>query len=154
MIFVDSNAFVVLIIGLMDVNILSSHKRTSIYEAEDFDNLMSYIESLDSIITTPHVLAEVDNLLNDFSGHQKHPYIKAITNLIKTSTERHVSSLDVVSNHHFYELGLSDAIILYLKDEYHLLITADSKLSDHAKSLGIMVLDLVEYRNSRLKTGN
>lgn len=149
MVFVDSNAFIILIIGLMDLNLLATHKRTSIYEAKDFETLLAFIESFDKIITTPHVLTEVDNLLNDFSGNQKYPYIKTITELVKLTSEKYIRSIDVIDDHHFFELGLSDSIILHLRSEYDLLITADSNLSDHAKSLNILVLDLVEYRNSR-----
>ena len=149
MVFVDSNAFVVLIIGLMDPHWLKDHKTTSIYEEQDFNNLKNAIGTFENILTTPNVLTEVDNLLNSFSGHQKHPYIKAITDIVRITSERLVSSLDVIDYYYFRDLGLTDSIILHLRPEYELLVTADSGLSDHALSLGIPVLDLVAYRNNR-----
>lgn len=36
MILIDTNALVVLIVGLLDTGLLNRHKRTSIYEIEDF----------------------------------------------------------------------------------------------------------------------
>jgi len=150
MVFVDSNALVVLIIGLMDIRLLKDHNKTSIYESEDFYNLSNAIVSLDNILTTPHVLTETDNLLNKFSGHHKYTYVKTVSELIKKSSERFIKSLDVIDHYHFSDLGLTDSVILHLRPYYNLLITADSALSDHARSLEIPILDLVAYRNNRL----
>jgi len=150
MVFIDSNAFVVLVIGLMNPNWLKDNPKTSIYNEQDFNNLM-HIIGTNKILTTPNILTEVDNLLNKFSGHKKYPYIKTMMDIVKNTTEKYISSVDVVSNYHFQNLGLTDSIILHLRNEYKFLITADSDLSDHAFSLGIPVLDLVAYRNSRFQ---
>lgn len=46
MIFVDTNALILLVVGLIDKSLISSHKRTSIYESVDFDNLAFLIGDL------------------------------------------------------------------------------------------------------------
>ena len=75
MILVDSNAFVILVLGLMDKNLINKHKRTSIYEEIDYYNLIEIIgDDLSKIITLPNIWAEVDNLLNDFKGNYKYQY--------------------------------------------------------------------------------
>lgn len=40
MILIDTNALLVLIIGLINPRLFSNHKRTSIYEEQDFKNLL------------------------------------------------------------------------------------------------------------------
>ena len=70
MIFVDTNAFILLIVGLIDKSLISSHKRISIYESIDFENLAFLMRDLEKVVITPNVLAEEDNLLNNFQkGH-------------------------------------------------------------------------------------
>lgn len=51
----------------------------------------------------------------------------------------------------FYDLGLTDALILHEARNCQLLITSDSKLSDHAIAHGIQVYDLIKAKNEKLK---
>ena len=76
MILIDSNALVVLLIGLMDMSLIGVHKRASIYEEQDFNDLLFVIESFDNLVVLPNVWTEVDNLLNDFAGDHKYLYIE------------------------------------------------------------------------------
>lgn len=41
MILIDSNSLVVLILGLIDPELINTHKKTSIYDEEDFYKLLS-----------------------------------------------------------------------------------------------------------------
>lgn len=148
---IDSNALVVLLIGLMDPRLLRNHKRTSIYDENDFYELLQAIGGLKQIIILPNVWTEVDNLLNNFSGQYKYDYILTIANLIKESTEIYISSETVVERFEFYELGLTDSLILEEAKRCQLLITSDSRLSDFAIAHGIAVYDLVKAKNEKLK---
>lgn len=98
----------------------------------------------------PNVWTEVDNLLNNFTGEHKYQYILKITKIIKESSEQFMSSLIAINSHSFYDLGLTDSLLLNLAKECELLITSDSSLSDYAIANGIKVFDIVKNRNSRL----
>lgn len=148
---IDSNALVVLIVGLIDPRLFKNHKRTSIYDEEDFLELLSIIGNLDRIVILSNVWAEVDNLLNDFSGNYKYQYITNISNLIKLTTEKYIPSITVIDKDEFYELGLTDSLLLEEAKGCQLLITSDSKLSDYALASGIQVYDLVKAKNEKLK---
>ncbi len=149
---IDTNALLVLVIGLMDTRLFETHKRTSIYEEDDFYNLLSVIGSdFTKVIVLPNVWTEVDNLLNNFSGTYKYPYILTIARLIKESTESYIPSETVVTNHEFYNLGLTDCLILEQAKKCQLLITSDSSLSEIAIANGIAVYDLVKVKNEKLK---
>jgi rRNA-processing protein FCF1 len=148
---IDSNALVVLLIGLMDPRLLRNHKRTSIYDEDDFYELLNKIGDLGQVIILPNVWTEVDNLLNNFSGNYKYSYISTITNLIKGSTEIYISSDTVVEQPVFYNLGLTDSLILEQAKKCQLLITSDSRLSDFAIASGIAVYDMIKAKNEKLK---
>jgi rRNA-processing protein FCF1 len=150
MILIDTNALIILIIGLIDTNIINTHKRTSIYEEQDYYDLLSAIESLDKLIILPNVWTEVDNLLNNFGGDQKFKYIKIIIETIKSTSEKFIDSIKGAESESFYDLGLTDSLILDYAKECDLLITSDSTLSDYAIANGIKVFDVVKNRNERL----
>ncbi|ARV14929.1 hypothetical protein [Polaribacter sp. SA4-12] len=83
MILIGANSLIVLILGLINPNLISNHKRTSIYEEEDFYNLIGVIENLENLVILQNVWTEVDNLLNNFTGTYKSQYVNKITEAIK-----------------------------------------------------------------------
>jgi rRNA-processing protein FCF1 len=150
MILIDTNALIILILGLIDRRLIDTHKRTSIYEEQDYYDLLSVIVEIENLIVLPNVWTEVDNLLNGFNGEQKHQYITKITETIKSTSEQFMSSLIGVNSDSFFDLGLTDSLLLNLAKKCDLLITSDSNLSDYAIANGIKVFDVVKNRNSRL----
>lgn len=147
---IDTNSLVVLLIGLIDPQLIQSHKRTSIYEVQDFNNLLSFIGDFKKLIVLPNVWTEVDNLLNNFNRRHKESYIEQITNIIKLTSEKFLSSKTAVESNGFLELGLTDSLLLEYAKECDVLITSDSQLSDYAIAYGVKVFDLVKNRNERI----
>jgi hypothetical protein len=92
MIFADTNALVLLVVGLIDKSLISSHRRTSIYESIDFENLMFLIGDLEKIVTTPNVLTEMDNLLNNFQKGHRWIYFQVLKELITKTSEKFLES--------------------------------------------------------------
>ncbi len=150
MILIDTNALIILILGQIDSRLIDTHRRTSIYEEQDYYDLLSVIVKIENLIVLPNVWTEVDNLLNGFNGEQKYQYITKITETIKSTSEQFMSSLIGVNSDSFFDLGLTDSLLLNLAKECELLITTDSSLSDYAIANGIKVFDIVKNRNSRL----
>lgn len=150
MILIDANALTVLLVGLVDTKLIGRHNRTSIYQEQDYYDLLTVIESLDKLIVLPNVWTEVDNLLNDFSGNHKYEYILQITDTIKSTSEKYIVSLKATESDCFFDLGLTDSLLLEYSKECKLLVTADSKLSDYANAYGVLVYDMVKSRNQRM----
>ncbi|MBX2968668.1 MAG: hypothetical protein KF803_04810 [Cyclobacteriaceae bacterium] len=151
MILIDTNALVVLLLGLMDPRLINNHKRTSIYEEQDFNDLISVIGSIDKLIVLPNVWTEVDNLLNDFGGEQKYEYITRTIDTMKLSSEKYIESIKAVQSYTYYDLGLTDSLILECAKDCDFLVTSDSGLSDYAIANGVLVYDIVKNRNERLQ---
>ncbi|HCE56140.1 MAG TPA: hypothetical protein DER05_14555 [Lutibacter sp.] len=151
MIVIDTNALVVLLLGLMDPNIVSTHSKTSIYTKQDFFNLLEVIKDFKNLLVLPNIWTEVDNLLNKFGGNRKYLYVKKITELIKESSEKYINTKSATEKHHFMNLGLTDTLILDLAKDCKFIITSDSQLSDYANALGFNVYDMIKYRNTTFK---
>jgi rRNA-processing protein FCF1 len=154
MILIDTNALVVLLLGIIDPRLISKNKRTSIYEPEDFYDLLSVIGKLEKIVVLPNIWTEVDNLLNNITGSYKDQYVKVITETINTSSEKYLKSVSGTTNPSFFDLGLTDSLILEYSKECDFLVTSDSRLSDYAQAYGIKVYDMIKARNEKIKNKN
>jgi len=119
-------------------------------EEEDFDDLISIIGDFKELVVLPNVWTEVDNILNNFTGHYKVKYIEQLTKTIKLTTEKFLESKLATQSIGFYDLGLTDSLMLEYSKECDILITSDSRLSDYARASGIKVFDLVKNRNERI----
>lgn len=151
MILIDTNALLVLLVGLMDTELISKHKRTAIYEEQDFIDLLSVIGDLDKLVVLPNVWTETDNLLNNFGGERKHQYILKTVETMKSTTENFIESVKGVEHYSFYDLGLTDSLLLQYAMECDLLVTSDSTLSDYAVASGVKVYDMKKIRTDRLQ---
>lgn len=150
MIVIDSNSLVVLLIGSIDPRLFKNHNRTSIYDEKDYYKLLTVISSFNRLLILPNVWTEVDNLLNDFNKSYKEKYIYNLLRIIKETNEKYLESSSITANSEFYDLGLTDSLILKVSLDNELLITADSKLSDYALANGVKVFDLVREKNNNL----
>jgi rRNA-processing protein FCF1 len=151
MVLIDSNSLIVLILGLMNPTLINKHSKTSIYDEQDFHELMYLIENVESLVVLPNIWTEVDNILNRFNGAYKDLYVKKIVETIKLTTEAYLESNRVEGSHCFYEIGLTDTLILEYAKQCQLLITSDSALSDYARANGIEVYDMKEAKNRKFR---
>jgi len=153
MIVIDTNALLVYIIGLIDVNLVGKTRRDSLYDKDDFYYLAKVIQSPENICVVPNIWTELDNLLNqEIKFNYKYQYFTILKEVISKSSEKYLATRDIFGDfQEFVDLGVTDSAILTLAKDCKLLITADSKLADYAKSNGIKVLDLVAMKNEKLR---
>lgn len=153
MILIDTNAFILLILGMIDKSLISSHKTTSIYTEQDFIDLLKIIRKAGwrKILVLPNVWTEVDNLLNRLAGSYKWPYIKLVRKLLEQTNERYLTSESGAHGIYFANVGLTDSLLVELGKECELFVTADSSLSNIATANGINVYDIVQRRNEDLR---
>lgn len=148
---IDTNSLLIFIVGLINPKLINTHKRTSIYEEQDFYDLASVINDTKSLVILPNVWTEVDNLLNNFNKGYKVKYVKQVTVPIKSTSEKFLESKIAIESSAFYDLGITDSLLLECSKKCELLITSDSMLSDYALANGIKIYDLVKNRNKRLE---
>ncbi len=151
MILIDSNSLIVLLLGFIDPRQINKHKKTSIYVESDFYDLLNVIGNIDRLVVLPNIWTEVDNILNRLGGDLKFKYVQKIIETIKATSERYLSSIKGAENPYYYDLGLTDSLILECAKDCSLLVTSDSKLSDIARANGIYVYDMVMARNEKIK---
>lgn len=150
MLLIDTNSLVIYLLGILDIKHLGKHKRASIYDENDFLDLAEFIGDPGRLLVLPNVWSEVDNLLNNFSGNEKYPYILAISSLIKESSEKYLETHIASASDMFSDLGVTDSLLLEAAKDCEAIITSDSQLSDYALAFGFKVYDMVKLKNEKL----
>jgi hypothetical protein len=143
----DSNIFIVFILGLIAPDLIGKNSRTSLYDKSDYWKILELIGKK-KIITCPNIWTEADNLLN-FSGDNKYKYKIVLEEIMSNSIENYLESKTSLNEVSFFDLGIADTIILKLASKAKLLVSADTKLCDYAKSLSIRIFDYKDYINNK-----
>lgn len=70
----DTNVFLLFLVGLADRAAIARHKRLTAYDAGSYDVLCKLLASYDEIVVTPGCLAETTNLLDSDKGSRQRCY--------------------------------------------------------------------------------
>jgi len=143
---VDTTLMVLLVVGSTAKSLIAKHKRLQDYAVEDFELLGLLIAQFSELVLLPHILVEVSSLARQIEGPARGKIQETFRALIMTAPEIPVQSIYGAQREEFRELGLTDAVILYLcamslNGISPTLITADTGLADRALSLGYSVID-------------
>jgi predicted nucleic acid-binding protein len=147
---IDTNIFILFLAGQINENRIKNYTRNSLYTKEDYYLLLNILSHYDRIITSPNILTEVDNILNRITGEDKYKYLILVKAIYKQTLEKYIKTETISQNWYFEALDITDSSILMMAKESELLISGDSSLCDHAKSLDIKTFDFKAYINSRL----
>jgi hypothetical protein len=107
---IDTNLFVLLIVGLVNRDRIPSFKRTSGYTPADWDLLVGLIEHIPQRYAIAHVFAEA-NTLTDMKGQEKVIAREMLHRVIAITEEVHIPSVEVCASPYYCRLGLTDAAI-------------------------------------------
>jgi len=130
---------------------ISKHKRLSSYTVDDYEILKGTISEANDILVTPNTLTEASNLakhIGDPARTKIYELFRALVNFENTR-ECFVESRSAVARKEFTRLGLTDAALLTVDTERHILLTADHDLYQTACANGLNppTTGLPNYRN-------
>lgn len=121
----DANLIVLLVVGSFDASLVSDrrHKRCREFDLQDFFVLDDLMRSADSVICTPHALAEASNLVRLIGEPLKSALTAHLGSLIPSFSEHYARSAEAVDDADFVRLGLTDASMLSVAADRELLTT-------------------------------
>ena len=146
-IILDTNIFLLYLMGQIAPHKIEKHQRTSIYDISDYKFLIKTMNDFGSgvepkLVICPNIATEVDNLLNNtLYGKDKQAYITLSKKIYEQSIELYIKTIEAIRHYAFYDLGITDSIVLLMAKECDLLISGDSKLCDYARSLELPLID-------------
>ena len=126
----DTNVFLLFLVGLTDRAAIARHKRLTAYDADSYGALCRLLAGYDEIVVTPGCLAETTNLLDSDKGSRMRCYqiLKELIESGEALSEKHVPAVKVVEEKPFMWLGFTDASYVELAEEGIPVITADFML--------------------------
>ena len=146
---IDSNILTLYIVGLYDVKRITEFKRTKgLYSPDDFYLLENFIALFNNrLVTTPHILAEVSNLLEG-TGYQYGPLLNSLITYMDIVQEVYIPSKEVIREHPllFTRFGLSDIIAGELVKQNYLPLTDDLDFSAYLRNRGMPVINFNNLR--------
>jgi len=145
-ILIDTNILLLYLVGRVNRERISRFKRTAQFLAQDYELLVQITDGFQQIITTPHILTEVNSLANQLGEPERTKCLGIYTQLVLQLTEEYIESTTISKHELFSRFGLTDCgIILTAKDKY-LVLTDDLKLHLYLKALEI---DTINFNNLR-----
>jgi len=146
-ILVDTNILLLFFVGAYRRSLISSFKRTNNrFSPEDFDILYKVLKYFAKIVTTPHILAEVNSLCGQIRGPDCEEFFRAFSQRITTLSEEYVPSDRAAAIDCFPRFGLTDTVTILLGSRNYLVLTDDHKLAGFLVSRSV---DVVNFNHLR-----
>ena len=142
----DANLFVVLIVGLTERAKVGIHRRTSGYYPDDFDLIFKMCKTASTLQTTPHVLAEVSNLLDTGKKPFFDKEVIRFMELCDTTQETWGEARKLCRMPEFQYLGLADAALCKLAEAGFAVATADWKLANSLQKRNLPAINFHHIR--------
>jgi len=142
----DTNVLLLYFCGLYNQQLIGSFKRVSKFTVDDFGILCKVAQYFQSLITTPHILSEVSNLLDDVEGRFKDAAYAAFARQLTEVDEIFLPAKEISEAECFGKLGLTDSGIRILAEGKYLVLTEDFPLLSRLHSLGIDALNFNHLR--------
>lgn len=143
---IDTNLFLLLVIGTANQSRIESFKRTSRYLIEDYKILSGIVSNFNILITTPNILTEVSNLLNHLDQREKLLYYQYFDTFIRKMNENFIKSNKVSSNNLFSKFGLTDLSIFEVSKGSYLVLTDDLELYHYLSNKKVDVINFNHLR--------
>jgi hypothetical protein len=138
---VDTNLALLYIVGSFDINLIRTFKRTAMFSEDDFQRVSKFIDYFDLKITTPHVLTEV----SDFIDNQE--YLQTVLKVyIENAKEIFLESLELSKKETFLKFGLADTSVTYSAKDNYLIFTDDRPLYGFLVNSKIDAVNLDQIR--------
>ena len=145
----DSNMFLLYVVGLLDASAINKHKRLKQYSAESFGRLCKIISRYDRVLVTAGCLAEVSDLIEYDKRYSKQLFelLKVLLLGADGLSEEHVPARTIVEEPSYYWLGVTDTSYVELAKRGIPVITSDLRLYAQAvahcdDSVNFAVLDV------------
>ena len=134
----DTNLLLLLFIGAKNPKLIAKARTLKAFEESDYDLLTEVIRlNFTSLVTTPHIMTEVSNLLGKERDDIKAAGRRAMAEFLQKCDEITEKSILLVDRPEFTRLGLTDVAIALAAELPAFVLTADAPLYVHVSRSGL-----------------
>ncbi len=141
----DTNVLLLWLVALTEPAILNDFKRVQQFDREDIVYLRKLLAGFSQIRTTPHVLAEASNFVDQSPLRWRSMLIEALKVFIRAAPETHDAAVALIGRSEFNALGLTDTALSKLSGEA-VVITVDFRLWGKIEAEGGNAINFNHHR--------
>ena len=149
----DTNILLLFLVVRVDAGLLSTFKRVSNFDESDVALLVEVVKRYSQIITTPHILAEVSNFVDQAPIHRRRELVGAFRRFAEDQQEHYEQAMELVRRPEFESLGLADTGIYSLSASVTVL-TADGRLYSRIIAAGKLAINFNHLRGKTILNGH
>jgi len=123
--------------------------KLSKYDVEDYHLLLRLKKAFKKAVTTPHVLTEVSNLINDLPEKTKAECLKKLHETFVEIDELVIPSMEAAQRPEFHFLGLTDSGLALVSNQFPI-ETDDARLVQKMNESGLEALNFNHLRMRHL----
>ena len=131
----DTNVLLLHLAGKTDPTLLQTFKRIDHFAHTDLDLLAQTLRPFTAMMTTPHVLTEASNFVDQAPLYRRQELIAAFRRFVEEHVERHEAALTLVGRPEFSRLALADTGLTALS-AHAVIITTDYRLANEIGDRG------------------
>lgn len=144
----DTALLLLWLVGRTDLNLLRTFKRVSSFAPEDVYLLTDLLSNTTDVITTPHVLAEVSNFVDQSPQYSRQALIRSFQAFAESHPELYLEAKSLVARPQFFSLGLTDTGLVELSSQTAIL-TVDYRLVGKIQAFGGSAENFNNLRKAR-----
>jgi len=146
-ILIDTNILLLWLVGSTNKARITQFNRTQSFVPEDYELLVDIFQTFSKIFTTPNILTEVSNLINQLGEPERSKCFSIFARDIVQLDEIYTDSHTIAATDKFSKFGLTDCGIANLAQGKYLVLTEDFKLANYLQKIGI---DTINFNNIRM----
>lgn len=148
----DTNLLLLWLVARTDVMLLETYKRVQSYRYVDIELLRDIVRSFRGQRSTPHVLAETSNLVDQAPLYRRAALIEELKRFTAEVSETYRPATILMARTEFSMLGLTDTALAELSMQA-VVATGDHLLSGKILALGGQTINFNQLRPSCLPRG-
>jgi hypothetical protein len=133
-----------LLVASVDISLLRTFKRVSQFTAQDATALGDLLQSFRELATTPHVLSETDNFVDQAPTYRRGDLKNGLIQFIERAPERYRLAKELAAGDEFMPLGLTDCGLIDFQREA-VVITTDFRLAGRINAQNGFAISFREY---------
>ena len=145
----DTNLLLLWLVAQTDSSILLEFKRVQVFASPDIDLRREVVRGYSELVTTPHILAETSNFVDQAPSWRRPALTEALRSYIHEVVEIFYPADSLVDREEFNLLGITDTGLAQLSSEV-VVITMDYPLSGKIEALGGHAVNFNHYRSTYL----
>lgn len=146
-IIIDTNLLLLFVVGSYDQNRIATFKRTKKFGKDDYMLVKRFVDCFKTIRTTPSILTEVSNHLNQLPEELQAEFYVAFSDCIANLFEVYEKSVTLSKIDSFTKYGLTDTSIIEDAKNNYVVLTDDFPLSGYLNASGV---DAINFNHLRM----